>query len=1146
MGNSASTSDDNNKHTFSFPTESINVPNEDLEKTIVQMKKRGCGNSKNDEIGSNFQNENNISDNMDMNKQKRESDVLGRSTPKDQKTITDDCESLVSDITNLSYDERYQNSKKYEDDENQNSLNLEYEGIVPSSSKSLKRINKVSSSRAKAKYKIRNNALRNKLLQKKSQLQSIKNTINCLQFEPIHPLLNDKPFSLKKKLTYFVKYRQDSIKKEEENGANNNIRYMLENNSFDYSLHDKHLTKNEPQKVSTTVMPIYKLSHKSSCKSPQDESNIKKKSGLLEVATKEKCRNHYSERVDSEKEDRTILPGMNQHIKDFNKYFNNEDSDISRKKLISNCNDKWIIPCKHNIAISNNSVKMNNKLTAVPFTNAAIANATFLFSDSVIDKENRQSQATKSYEIYNQRNMLKSSTTNFSPTKIDKSTFIKTIQDRNTPTTILSRSVKQAERIQLNKKNDEEKDKNRSIELFDNRSLKLEEGLTNIVKTTREIEMGNVLSSTLKKLNDATIRGKGSTATEINSKSKQSVISILSQIQSENDSTHVQVDEPRIEKKISKVEEDPNRNEKGDVDLLPTLQKLQDETIRLKNDITTEVNSKSKESVVSMLSQNETRQRADRENHLINIEVDEPIILNSSKLTVEDEIVELEKDSNNNTMGKSTEHIVCNEFDSKQIFSTNKSVREEIKRINQNISIQIDEPKSCDSLRTITGKVIDDNQNFLNRDDEDKLMEHCAPKTKYLDSPPCIKEVVEDTITKQNIGPRKQISDTTKYNEEEVLWQSQDICIDINTAKEAFSLSINNGKELDEILVLTPLGLSSPGGKTHLVTAKEGQKMSIDSLDDVLDTISPPTNSSLDSLDRTRSIESLTPYTRFKTALKQFNGHRSEKKTCPRKSIPKKNISCNKESFVLNRVTQLDERSHRKARRSLKCQRRLTSGNDVIAPQKAKLVNPLFRKSNEIDREVSIDPYNTELSVENQSVYHDEVEGGNSEESSLESYPEEKINHSAELDNSEENLSLDCSIESEEDAFAKLMSRASFPPPIGDSQPCCSDNISASTSTPNTIEQCVSDDDKMIENEPDNLTLPSEEYDSETENKENHNYNTPTFQGRVNKSCLSKQKSLFSTILKASPQARKWRELAAKAEAKKGYNNSIHSINMYR
>ena len=51
-----------------------------------------------------------------------------------------------------------------------------------------------------------------------------------------------------------------------------------------------------------------------------------------------------------------------------------------------------------------------------------------------------------------------------------------------------------------------------------------------------------------------------------------------------------------------------------------------------------------------MLSQNETRQRADRENHIINIEVDEPIILNSSKLTVEDEIVELEKDSNNNTI----------------------------------------------------------------------------------------------------------------------------------------------------------------------------------------------------------------------------------------------------------------------------------------------------------------------------------------------------------------------------------------------------------------------------------------------------------------------------------------------------------------
>ena len=72
------------------------------------------------------------------------------------------------------------------------------------------------------------------------------------------------------------------------------------------------------------------------------------------------------------------------------------------------------------------------------------------------------------------------------------------------------------------------------------------------------------------------------------------------------------------------------------------------------------------------------------------------------------------------------------------------------KRINQNISIQVDEPRSCDSLKTTRGKVIDDNQIFLNRDDEDKLMKHCAPKTTYLDSPPCMKEVVEDTITKSN------------------------------------------------------------------------------------------------------------------------------------------------------------------------------------------------------------------------------------------------------------------------------------------------------------------------------------------------------------------------------------------------------------
>ena len=43
------------------------------------------------------------------------------------------------------------------------------------------------------------------------------------------------------------------------------------------------------------------------------------------------------------------------------------------------------------------------------------------------------------------------------------------------------------------------------------KSLKLEEGLTNIGKTIREIELDNILSSTLKKLNDATIRGKRST-----------------------------------------------------------------------------------------------------------------------------------------------------------------------------------------------------------------------------------------------------------------------------------------------------------------------------------------------------------------------------------------------------------------------------------------------------------------------------------------------------------------------------------------------------------------------------------------------------------------------------------------------------------
>jgi len=115
-----------------------------------------------------------------------------------------------------------------------------------------------------------------------------------------------------------------------------------------------------------------------------------------------------------------------------------------------------------------------------------------------------------------------------------------------------------------------------------------------------------------------------------------------------------------------------------------------------------------------------------------------------------------------------------------------------------------------------------------------------------------------------------------------------------------------------------------------------------DSLADILD--SPSTAFNENRYSAITPMKTNSPYIRFKKAIRRFS-NASDAPPLPhqaRKTPPKKNAST--ESFVFSKVTEFNGRLRKNISRSLKKKRRHTSGRDVIAPRRPKLVNPLFRK----------------------------------------------------------------------------------------------------------------------------------------------------------------------------------------------------------
>ena len=163
-------------------------------------------------------------------------------------------------------------------------------------------------------------------------------------------------------------------------------------------------------------------------------------------------------------------------------------------------------------------------------------------------------------------------------------------------------------------------------------------------------------------------------------------------------------------------------------------------------------------------------------------------------------------------------------------------------------------------------------------------------------------------------------------------------------------------------------------------SAKE-QLVPRDSLAEILD--GSPTSTHSKRYDAITPYKTLSPHERFKKALKRFekssHGDEENMKSNLEKNKSSKNSlerlekishcdeveqkmntnqeknksSERKNSFVFSRVTEWNGQLRRNMPRSLRNTRRMTTGEDVIAPRKPTLINPFFRKS-----ESALDYYN--------------------------------------------------------------------------------------------------------------------------------------------------------------------------------------------
>jgi hypothetical protein len=100
--------------------------------------------------------------------------------------------------------------------------------------------------------------------------------------------------------------------------------------------------------------------------------------------------------------------------------------------------------------------------------------------------------------------------------------------------------------------------------------------------------------------------------------------------------------------------------------------------------------------------------------------------------------------------------------------------------------------------------------------------------------------------------------------------------------------------------------------------------------------------------------KSHSPFIRFKSAMKHFEKPITQEGNEPILGKSPTRMMLSSKGFVVNAVTELNGRLRRNIQRPPKEERRLTMGNDVIAPKRSKLVNPLFR-SNENNKKCSIE-----------------------------------------------------------------------------------------------------------------------------------------------------------------------------------------------
>lgn len=116
-------------------------------------------------------------------------------------------------------------------------------------------------------------------------------------------------------------------------------------------------------------------------------------------------------------------------------------------------------------------------------------------------------------------------------------------------------------------------------------------------------------------------------------------------------------------------------------------------------------------------------------------------------------------------------------------------------------------------------------------------------------------------------------------------------------------------------------------------------------------------------------MKTKSPHIRFKKALRMFDAHHEQKESTleTRKTPPRKNASAAREDFVFTKVTSINGRLRQNSQRSLKKKRRLTSGNDTIAPRKPTLVNPLFRNPSKMEYDSMILDDNNSTASHNDS-----------------------------------------------------------------------------------------------------------------------------------------------------------------------------------